>query len=175
MLIRLIAAAVFIAFLWSLFRFAMGLRYAKVLREEERRAEETAGRHVVAEVPNHAGEVVLLREDGERLLYGEREITKRDVLAARLVLNGRVVETRARPGVETSALPPPEEYDGRERWDVLLTLGDGGAFDIQCGTLREGISREIAERVFRCASACVEATGTTAPARTMATRTTSAR
>jgi hypothetical protein len=42
----------------------------------------------------------------------------------------------------------PEEFEGRERWDVVLYLEGGGTRLVECGNLREGVSREIASRIF---------------------------
>jgi hypothetical protein len=54
------------------------------------------------------------------------------------------------------AAPPAEEYEGRERWDVLLHLREGRTESVPCGTLREGVSREIAARVFEAVRREVE-------------------
>jgi hypothetical protein len=117
--IQAVAALVFLALLWTLLRFALGLRYSKVVREQERAAQ---GGRVVAEIPSAAGEVGFFVE-------------------------GTIGEA-ARPGV---VLPPAgvaDEFEGRERWDVVLYLRDATAATVPCGTLREGVSREVAARVF---------------------------
>ena len=49
--------------------------------------------------------------------------------------------------------PAPEDYEGRERWDVALYLTDGRTEPVPCGSLREGVSREIAIRVFEAVRA----------------------
>ena len=43
---------------------------------------------------------------------------------------------------------PDQDYEGRERWDVVLRLAGGELLTIPCGTLREGVSREAARDVF---------------------------
>ena len=43
--------------------------------------------------------------------------------------------------------PPAEGYEGRERWDVFIYCRDRTEA-VPCGSLREGVSREIAGRVF---------------------------
>jgi hypothetical protein len=50
---------------------------------------------------------------------------------------------------------PPEQYEGRERWEVALFL-DRGEERIACGSLREGVSRDVAGRVFEAVRAAVE-------------------
>src|SRR5437870_5313583 len=44
MWIRTVALLAFVAFVWSLFRLAMGLRWSKVSREDARQEEEARGR-----------------------------------------------------------------------------------------------------------------------------------
>lgn len=147
-LVRLLAAAALLSILFWMFRFAMGLRYAKLRREEERLAEEAQGRRLVAEVPTHGGDLVLFLEDQAAFRFGEQELRKAEIEGARLVLNGRVVDARQRPGAALPAAGWHEEHDGRERWDVLVYVAGGRECAIPCGSLREGVSREAAERVF---------------------------
>jgi hypothetical protein len=52
-----------------------------------------------------------------------------------------------------------EEHDGRERWDVLVHLAGGGRFEIPCGSLREGVSREAAQQVFAAMAQAVASGG----------------
>ena len=142
----LAAAALLLALAW-LFRFAMGLRYAKVVRERERRALAQLGRRLVAEVPAASGELRLFVEDPAAFHWEGETLAKAEVVGARLLVNGRVVESRARPG---ATLPPArtEEREGRERWEVRVSLVGGGEVEIPCGSLGEGVSREAAQRVF---------------------------
>ena len=61
----------------------------------------------------------------------------------------------ARPG---EALPDPptlEPFEGRERWEVALYGTAGHDHTIACGTVREGVSREIATRVFEAVRAAL--------------------
>jgi hypothetical protein len=153
MLVKLLALIVFVAFLIVLFRFAMGLRHAKGERERARAAEEARGRRVVAEIPLGEAEVVLLVDDGERFRWASQSLAKGEIVGARALVNGAVVrEFAAASGVLPSP-DAPEEVEGRERWEVVAFLRDGGAARIPCGTLREGVSREIASRVFEAVRA----------------------
>lgn len=151
MLIQVLAALGLAALLWMLFRFAMGLRWAKVSRERARSDAESLGRRVLAEIPLSGDELVFFEEDRAAFHWGGRTAAKVDLEGARLLLNGNVVGSAARAG---ASLPPPpaaEEYEGRERWDVLFYLRGGETARVPCGTLREGVSREIAARVFEAA------------------------
>jgi hypothetical protein len=148
MLIQLLAGLVLLAALWMLFRFAMGLRWAKVSREEARSEAESHGRRVVAEIPLSGDELAFFQEDGQRFHWGAHSVAKHDITGARLLLNGNVVGGFSRPGSPLPEMPGAEEYEDRERWDVLLYLRSGDSRRVPCGTLREGVSREIAARVF---------------------------
>jgi hypothetical protein len=148
MLMQLLAGLVLLAALWMLFRFAMGLRWAKVSREGARSEAESRGRRVVAEIPLSAGELAFFQEDAQRFYWGDRRVAKSELSGARLLLNGNVVGSFSRAGAALPDPPVAEEYEGRERWDVLLYLQDGATDRVPCGTLREGVSREIAARVF---------------------------
>jgi hypothetical protein len=146
--IRLLAAGALLLLLFWLFRLAMGLRWAKLSREAERRDFEAAGRRLLAEVPDHEGALVLFFEDAVAFRWGERELPKTEILGLRLMLNGRVVDERARAEFALPAAGWEQEFDGRERWDVLVHVHGGGRLDIPCGSLREGVSREAARQVF---------------------------
>ncbi len=148
MLIKVVAGIAFVLTLWAVFRLAMGLRWSKIERDSARRDEEARGRRVVAEIPLSQGELVLLLEDADGFHWGTLSVGKADIVGGRLLLNGGIIGEFAAAG--TSLPPPvaPEEYEGRERWDVRIYRRDGGTVEIQCGTLREGVSREIAGRAF---------------------------
>ncbi|HVR71502.1 MAG TPA: hypothetical protein VMT87_11730 [Vicinamibacteria bacterium] len=148
MLIQLLAGLFLVAVLWTLFRFAMGLRWAKVAREEARTEAESRGRRVIAEIPLPGDELAFFEEDDQRFHWGGTSVARSGVEGARLLLNGNVVGDASRRGVPLPPPPAAEEYEGRERWDVLLYLESGQSARVECGTLREGVSREIAARVF---------------------------
>jgi len=146
--IQVLALGVFLVVVFQLFRFAMGLREAKRQRERERAAEEAQGRRVVAEIPLGEGGIVLLTEDEKGFAWGGSSVARADMAGARLLLNGGILREFARgPGGLPSPVPP-EEFEGRERWEVAVYLKNGGVAHIPCGTLREGVSREIAGRVY---------------------------
>jgi len=145
---QLLAGLVLLAAVWILFRFAMGLRWAKVSREAARLEAESRGRRVVAEIPLSADELAFFQEDAQRFYWGDRSVAKSELRGARLLLSGNVVGSFSRAGASLPDPPVAEEYEGRERWDVVLYLQGGATDRVPCGTLREGVSREIAARVF---------------------------
>jgi hypothetical protein len=146
--LQVVAAAVLAAFLFSMFRYAMALRASKVARQSRREAEESRGRRVVAEIPGPGDGVTLFLEDGEGFYWGAASAGKREIRGTRLRLNGGILASWARPGTTLPEPASPEEFEGRERWDVVLYLEGGGTRVVECGTLREGVSREIATRIF---------------------------
>ena len=156
MIVRILAAAALAFLLWMIFRFAMGLRWAKLIREDARAAQQVRGRRVLAEIPVSSDEVVFFVEDEAGFYWGERQVRKRDVCGARLLLNGAVVAGVTR---DDAPLPEPSgagEHEGRETWEVLLFMSGGGTERISCGALREGISREAATAVFEAVRSAVQ-------------------
>jgi hypothetical protein len=149
MLLQILAAAVFLSFLFSLFRFAMGLRWAKVSREALREEAGVGGRRVVAELPLPSGEVAFLSQDERGFAWGEESVDVADVIGLRMRLNGGVLAEWTRDGVRLPPPAPGEEYEGRERWDVAIFERGGRVALIPCGVLREGVSREVAASVFQ--------------------------
>ena len=147
MIVLALAAALFVFFTWSLFRLAMGLRESKRVREEARAREESQGRRVVAEIPLE-DRVVFFLEDAAGFAWGDQGVARADIAGARLLLNGGVMASWNRPEATLPPQPAAEAYEGRERWDILLYLRDGTLREIPCGILREGVSREIAAKVF---------------------------
>jgi hypothetical protein len=157
MLIRVVAFALLVVALWRAFRLSMGLRFAKLSREEARSAEEARGGKVLAELPLPDAEMVFLVEDAGAFRWGSARLAKSSILGARLMVNSAVLQEFAGAGERLPPPQPPEEYEGRERWEVRVFLRGGGTTSIPCGTLREGVSREIAGRVFAAVKGAVAA------------------
>jgi len=148
MWIKIAALLALLALLWSLFRLSMGLRWAKVSRESARREEEGRGRRIVAELPSSDGTLGFFAEDHAGFYWPAGEAGKSGLRGARLLLNGGVIAATARVGEALPDPPVPEPFEGRERWEVVLYATGGHHHTIACGTVREGVSREIATRVF---------------------------
>ncbi|HVQ29021.1 MAG TPA: hypothetical protein VMV21_05545 [Vicinamibacteria bacterium] len=147
-LVQVVAAAAFVMFAFSLFRFSMGLRWAKVSREAARKEVLGTGQRLLAELPLPTGEVAFLLEDATAFAWGQERCLKALVHGVRMRLNGGVLAEFVKDGVRLPSPEPPEEYEGRERWDVALFGADGFLAAIPCGNLREGVSREVATIVF---------------------------
>jgi hypothetical protein len=160
--VQVLAAAAFLLIAFSIFRFAMGLRWAKVSREAARKEAEHEGRKVVAELPLPSGDVAFLVEDATAFAWGERRVEKAGIVGLRMRLNGGVLAEWVREGVRLRAPEPTEEYEGRERWDVAVFAADGSHEIIPCGVLREGVSREVAATVFEALRRTLTGLGETA-------------
>lgn len=146
MIVQLLAGALLAVMLFFAFRFAMGLRWARVMRERALAEELERGRRLVAEVPTPSGEIELFLEDEAGFYWAGEQLGKPDLLGARLLLNGAVMKECRRDGAALPDAPPPEEYEGRERWEVAAY--GAAARLIPCGSLREGVSRDAARDVF---------------------------
>jgi hypothetical protein len=142
------AALLLLVVLWKAFRFAMMMRATRVLREEARLLAEKSGRRVIAEVPTPSGELELFTADAGAFYWGEHAVRKADLVGCRLLLNGGVMASAVRAGVALPEAGAPADYEGRERWEVRLYLAAAEPFDIPCGILREGVSRDAARAVF---------------------------
>jgi hypothetical protein len=147
LVVRLAAGVLLVSALWAVFRLAMGLREAKRQREQTRALFSARGQSVVAEIPL-PDRIVFFTEDAGGFHWDGRSVARTDVSGARLLLNGGVIGSFSRPGLPLPEPPAPEEYEGRERWDVVLYLATGASEMVPCGSLREGVSREIATAVF---------------------------
>ena len=156
MIIQVLALLALVLALWTVFRFAMGLRWAKVSREDARAAEQARGRRLVAEIPLSDDEIVFFVEDEAGFYWGGRQARKRDIRGGRLLLNGAVMASFSRDGERLPDPVPPEEYEGGERWEIALYLRSGRDERVACGRLREGVSREIAGRIFEATRAAAE-------------------
>jgi hypothetical protein len=156
MLVELLAGILLVGTLFVAFRFAMGLRWARLMREKALLEELERGRRLVAEVPTPSGEIELFLEDEVGFYWAGAELGKRELTGARLLLNGAVMKECRREGAELPEASLPEEYEGRERWEVMA-YREAGSTRIECGSLREGVSREAARDVYDALAVACEA------------------
>jgi hypothetical protein len=147
-LLAIAAGVALVVVLWRAFRFAMVLRYSKLEREASQRRVEAGGRRIIAEIPLESGAIELLTADSSGFHWLGEVLSRDRVAGARLLLNGGIMKEARRSGFELPAPVEPEEFEGRERWQVNAYLDDGEVFGIECGRLREGVSREAALLAF---------------------------
>lgn len=161
---------------------ATTLRRYRQGRERARDSERALGRTIVAELPT-ADDLVLFSEDQARFYYGERSIDKDLITAVRVLINGAplatVVSARharemalltaaaAERGVGAPATPDrgagtadlidsrPEGI-ARDRWDVAIDTVRMTVL-VECGSIRERVSQELARSVFDAVKREIEA------------------
>ena len=148
----LVAALVAAVLVFVALSLATALRFYRRGRERTREAERTAGRTIIAELPA-AEDLRLFSEDAASFHYGARAIDKRDITAARVLINGApiaAVVSRRHPSADsaqpTSFEDRPEGI-ARDRWDVAIETLDGTVL-VECGAIRERVSQELARAVF---------------------------
>ena len=149
----------------GLFLFALGListlRFHRRARERERRTLIAAGRRVLAEIPTPDG-LALFVTDDTCFYWNGRPIAKKTVRRVRILINGVPLATHAAPGhapddrgdVDPAAAGYPQGIV-HDRWDVLIGT-DAGEVLVQCGSIRERVSQELARAVFEAVKAEME-------------------
>ena len=158
---------------------ATTLRRYRQGRERARDSERALGRTIVAELPT-ADDLVLFSEDRARFYYGERSIDKDLITAVRVLINGAPLATviserharqtallAAARGVGAPAKPdrgagPADLIDSRpegiarDRWDVAIDTVRITVL-VECGSIRERVSQELARSVFDAVKREIEA------------------
>ena len=140
----------------GLFLFALGLastlRFHRRSREREQRELQAAGRTVLAEVPSRGG-LTLFIADEDHYHWGETAIAKNDIRLVSVLINGSPIASHSArrygsedPGSSGSFADSPEGI-AHDRWDVLVRT-DAGDTLVECGSIRERVSQELARRVF---------------------------
>ena len=140
----------------GLFLFALGLastlRFHRRSRERERRELQLAGRTVLAEIPSGGG-LTLFIADEDHYHWGETAIPKNDIRLIRVLINGSPIATHTarRYGSEdpgsSGGFADREEGIAHDRWDVLVRTKAADTL-VECGSIRERVSQELARRVF---------------------------
>ena len=148
----------------GLFLFALGLastlRFHRLSRERERRRLQAAGRKVIVEVPTRDG-LTLFSADEDHFHWGEAAIAKDNIRLVRVLINGSPIATytarRCPSNAPGSSGAFADRPDGiaHDRWDVLVRTDAGDAL-VECGSIRERVSQELARRVFDAVKADME-------------------
>lgn len=160
---------------------ATTLRRYRQTRERARDSERALGRTIVAELPT-ADDLVLFSEDPAHFYYGERAIDKDLITAVRVLINGAPIATvvserharqmalRSAAAAKRSGGSPatPDQSAGtadlidsrpdglaRDRWDVAIETV-GSTVLVECGSIRERVSQELARSVFDAVKRAME-------------------
>ena len=139
---------------------ASTLRFHRRRSERERRELEGAGRTVIAEIPTSSG-LTLFVESDAHFYCGETAISKNDIQLVKVLINGSPIASytaRRFPlddtGTSGSFADRPEGI-AHDRWDVLVRT-DAGDTLVECGSIRERVSQEVARKVFDVVKADME-------------------
>jgi hypothetical protein len=153
----LIAAAVAALLLIVAASLGTTLQMFRTRRRRARDSERTLGRTIIAEIPAQ-DDLVLFTEDPRQFRYGDRSIDKDRIAAVQILINGAVIAAyvSARRGAghggqaTTAAEPIDDRPEGiaRDRWDVTIEAVDAAALVVECGSIRERVSQELARAVF---------------------------
>ena len=164
----LVAGIVAFALLVVAASLATTLTYVRRRRARAHDSELALGRRIIAEVPA-AEDLVLFSEDDVRFHWGEQSIDKDLILAARVLINGAPIaaatSNRARQALlQPTAFDDRPEGIARDRWDVAIET-ERGTVLVECGSIRERVSQELARRIFDAVRASVERRNATIPSR----------
>ena len=153
----------------GLFLFALGLastlRFHRRSRERKRRELQEAGQTVIAEIPTRAG-LTLFVANEDNFYCGNTAISKGDIRLVRVLINGSPIASytarRAPWHYSDSAGSFADRPEGiaHDRWDVLVRTETGDIL-VECGSIRERVSQELARKVFDVIKADMEHRDTT--------------
>jgi len=141
---------------FGLFLFALGLastlRHHRRSRERERHELLATGRTVIAEIPTENG-LTLFIGDKDHFRWGEATIAKNDIQLVKVLINGSPIASYNASQFpltdpeNTKLLADRPEGIAHDRWDVLVKTESADTL-IECGSIRERVSQELARRVF---------------------------
>lgn len=144
----LVAAALFLGAL----SLATTLTVYRKRRRRTRDVEQARGRRIIAEIPGD-DDLRLFSEDERQFYYGLHTVAKDRIAAVRVLINGAPIAAYvAKRFAKGAALPPTSFEDrpdgiARDRWDVAIEQADGVLL-VECGSIRERVSQELARAVF---------------------------
>jgi len=145
----------------GLFLFALGLastlRFHRRDRERERRDLLAVGRTVLAEIPTRDG-LELFLANMDHFHWGQTSIPMDNIRLARVLINGSPLASYSArrypsgdPGDSGSFADRPEGI-AHDRWDVLIRTEAGDTL-VECGSVRERVSQELARSIFDAVTA----------------------
>jgi hypothetical protein len=156
-LVAAFVAAVLIFFALSL------LTTLHFYRKGHRRAREeqiARGRTIIVELPTDP-ELTLFSEDADHFYYGDTAIDKREIMAARVLINGSPIAAIVSPrwqsagGLQATSFEDRLEGIARDRWDVAIETASGSIL-VECGAIRERVSQELARKIFDAVGATIQ-------------------
>ena len=157
----LVAALFAAALIFAALSLLTTLHFYRKRHRAAREDELTRGRTIVAELPTDP-ELTLFTEDAEHFYYGTTAIDKNEIMAVRVLINGSpiaaVVSPRWTSAAQRQAITFEDRPDGiaRDRWDVAIETLTGTVL-VECGSIRERVSQELARTIYDAVRRDVEA------------------
>ena len=141
---------------FGLFLFALGLmstlRFHQRSRERELSKLLASGQTIVAEIPTRDS-LELFTSDNDHFRWRENAISRKEIRLVKVLINGSPLASyisrrykSAESGDSGSFADRPEGI-AHDRWDVLIRTPAGDTL-IECGSIRERVSQELARLVF---------------------------
>ena len=148
-----LAALVALALIFVALSLLTTLHFYRKRHRHAREEELARGRSIIVELPTDP-DLTLFTEDAEHFYYGDTVIDKRQIMAARVLINGAPIAASVSPRWKTAAdrLQPTSFDDrpegiARDRWDVAIETVDGTIL-VECGAVRERVSQELARKIY---------------------------
>ena len=155
-----------VAAAFAIFLFFVALGLATSLTKDRRRRRrskfklDSLGQNVLAEIPTDTG-ISFFTEDRSSFHYNNQPIPKSTIIAARVLINGAPIAGSVKTGHEETHPTPEDIVDdrpeglSRDRWDVSIATTTGAVL-VECGSIRERISQDLARRVFSALKKTIE-------------------
>jgi hypothetical protein len=156
----LIAALVAAALIFVALSLLTTLHFYRKRHRRAREEQIARGRTIIVELPTDP-ELTLFSEDGEHFYYGDTAIDKREIMAARVLINGSPIATIVSPQWRSAGTIEPTSFDdrpegiARDRWDVAIETASGPLL-VECGAIRERVSQELARKIFDAVGATIQ-------------------
>ena len=156
-----VAALIAVLLLVLALSLATGLQTYNRRRKQTRHAARDRGQTIVAELPGER-DLTLFSEDQAQFYYADHAIPKDQIHAVRVLINGSPIAACLSPRFPSAASAPAISVDERpegiahDRWDVAIEATSGTTV-IECGAIREGVSQELARKIFEAVKKDMEA------------------
>jgi len=155
-----VAAAFAVLLVFVALGLATSLTKDRRQRRQSKSELDSLGQDVLAEIPTDSG-TCFFTEDKGCFHYDNQPISKSTLIAARVLINGAPIAASIRSGHEETHAAPEDIVDdrpeglSRDRWDVSIETTTGAVL-VECGSIRERISQDLARRVFSALKKTIE-------------------
>jgi hypothetical protein len=172
-----VAALVAAALIFFALSLLTSLHFYRKRHRQAREAELARGRTIVVELPTDPA-LTLFTEDAEHFYYGATPIDKNEIAAVRVLINGSPIASfvsprwhsevalptsdpgsaKQDPAYSAASIDDASEGILRDRWDVAIETVNAqqGTIVVECGSVRERVSQELARKIFDAVKAALE-------------------